>query len=89
MKIKITRGKFEGINACAYSRGVIAALAVDHRGNLLDAIARARGEHGQATAADMLAFKRAVTRVLTPSAIHLPECWQHRPGVLRHVRAGG
>src|SRR5437588_12884507 len=66
MKVKITRGKFEGINACADSRGVIAALAVDHRGNLLDAIARARGEHGQATAADMLAFKTAVTRVLTP-----------------------
>src|SRR2546427_1247211 len=68
MKVKITRGKFEGITACADSRGVIAALAVDHRGNLLDAIARARGEHGQATAADMLAFKTAVTRVLTPFA---------------------
>src|SRR2546421_2545453 len=68
MKVKITPGKFEGINACADSRGVIAALAVDHRGNLLEAIARARGEHGQATAADMLAFKTAVTRVLTPSA---------------------
>src|SRR5438132_4961825 len=67
MKVKITRGKFNGINTCADSRGVIAALAVDHRGNLLEAIARARGEHGQATAADMLAFKTAVTRVLTPS----------------------
>src|SRR6266851_5034318 len=61
MKVKITRGKFEGINTCADSRGVIAALAVDHRGNLLEAIARARGEHGQASAADMLAFKMAVT----------------------------
>jgi tagatose 1,6-diphosphate aldolase len=68
MKVKITRGKFNGINACADMRGVIAALAVDHRGNLLEAIAKARGEHGQATAADMLAFKTAVTRVLTPSA---------------------
>lgn len=66
MKVKITRGKYEGINACADSRGVIAALAVDHRGNLLDAIARARGEHGQAAAADMLAFKKAVTTILTP-----------------------
>jgi len=66
MKVKITRGKFNGINACADKHGVIAALAVDHRGNLLDAIAKARGEHGQATAADMLAFKTAVTRVLTP-----------------------
>src|SRR5229473_2985178 len=68
MKVKITRGKFNGINACADNRGVIAALAVDHRGNLLEAIARARGEYGQATAADMLAFKTEVTRVLTPLA---------------------
>ena len=64
MKVQITRGKFNGINACANSHGVIAALAVDHRGNLLEAIAKARG--GQATAADMLAFKKTVTRVLTP-----------------------
>src|SRR5438105_2645253 len=68
MKVKITRGKFEGINACADHRGVIAALAVDHRGNLLEAIAQARGEHGTASAADMLAFKRAVTKILTPFA---------------------
>lgn len=66
MKVKITRGKFNGLNACSDSRGVIAALAVDHRGNLLEAIASARGEHGQANAVDMLAFKTAVTRVLTP-----------------------
>lgn len=74
MKVKITQGKYNGINACANSRGVIAALAVDHRGNLLEAIAKARGEQGrkqggeqgQATAADMLAFKTAVTRILTP-----------------------
>src|SRR5947209_10176818 len=68
MKVKITRGKFDGINACADSHGVIAALAVDHRGNLLDAIARARGEHGEATTADMLAFKTSVTQVLTSFA---------------------
>ena len=67
-KIKITKGKFEGINACADKRGVIAALAVDHRGNLLREIATSRGENGQATAADMLAFKTEVTRVLTPHA---------------------
>ncbi|GAC1431050.1 MAG: tagatose 1,6-diphosphate aldolase [Ktedonobacteraceae bacterium] len=64
MKVQITRGKFNGINACANNHGVIAALAVDHRGNLLEAIAKARG--GQATTADMLAFKKIVTRVLTP-----------------------
>lgn len=68
MKVKITRGKFEGMNDCTDRRGVIAALAVDHRGNLLQTIASARGENGRATAADMLAFKTAVTKVLTPYA---------------------
>jgi tagatose 1,6-diphosphate aldolase len=68
MRVKITQGKFEGINSCANERGVIAALAVDHRGNLMQAIADSRGEHGQATAADMHTFKAAVTRVLSPYA---------------------
>src|SRR5579884_541670 len=66
MKFELTRGKFERLNACSNAQGIIAALAVDHRGNLLDAIAAARGPHGQATAEDMHAFKAAVTRVLTP-----------------------
>jgi tagatose 1,6-diphosphate aldolase len=65
-KVQISKGKFAGLNACADQRGVIAALAVDHRGNLLEAIARARGPQGQANADDMLAFKTAVTRMLTP-----------------------
>ena len=68
MKVKISRGKFEGINACADRCGVIAALAVDHRGNLLQEIARSRGKNGTASAADMLAFKTAVTKTLTPYA---------------------
>jgi tagatose 1,6-diphosphate aldolase len=67
-KVKMTRGKFDGINACANENGVIAALAVDHRGNLMEAIANSRGEHGRATAEDMLAFKTEVTKVLTPYA---------------------
>jgi len=68
MKVKITHGKFERLNACANERGVIAALAVDHRGNLLQAIADARRENGTASAADMQTFKTAVTKVLTPYA---------------------
>jgi tagatose 1,6-diphosphate aldolase len=68
MSIKITQEKFAGLNACANEHGVIAALAVDHRGNLLQAIADARGPGGRATAEDMLAFKTAVTRVLSPYA---------------------
>jgi tagatose 1,6-diphosphate aldolase len=68
MKVKITKGKFERLNACADQQGFFAALAVDHRGNLLQAIANARGENGTASPADMLAFKKAVTHVLTPHA---------------------
>jgi len=41
---------------------------VDHRGNLMQAIADSRGEHGQATSADMHTFKTAVTKVLSPYA---------------------
>jgi tagatose 1,6-diphosphate aldolase len=67
-KVKISRGKFEGLNACADAHGVIAALAVDHRGNLLQALASARGEHGTAVEADMQIFKKAVTQVLTRHA---------------------
>lgn len=65
MSTRITTGKFAGINACADERGVIAALAVDHRGNLQQEIARARGEHGTASAADLSTFKTMITKVLT------------------------
>src|SRR5947209_2012845 len=68
MNANITPGKIEGLNACANERGVFAALAVDHRDNLMQAIAESRGPGGQASAADMLAFKTAVTQVLTPYA---------------------
>ena len=68
MKVKITQGKFEGMSACANERGIIAALAVDHRGNLLQAIASSRVPGSHATAADMLAFKTMVTKVLAPYA---------------------
>jgi tagatose 1,6-diphosphate aldolase len=33
-KHRITKGKFNGISACANERGVIAALAMDQRGSL-------------------------------------------------------
>jgi tagatose 1,6-diphosphate aldolase len=67
-KVTMTRGKFEGINACANQRGVIAAAAMDQRGSLKKAIAKARGEGGQATADDMRAFKASVAKVLTKHA---------------------
>src|SRR6476646_3319380 len=67
-KVKISKGKFDGINACADDNGVIAAAAMDQRGSLQKAIAKARGDGGTADAADMLAFKTAVTKVLTKHA---------------------
>ena len=67
-KVRISKGKFEGISACADDKGVIAAAAMDQRGSLQKAIAKARGDGGTAGAADMLAFKTAVTKVLTKHA---------------------
>lgn len=71
MKVRISEGKFHGLTACANERGIIAALAVDHRGNLMDAIAQARGERGlaaMATPTDMSTFKEMVTNILSPYA---------------------
>jgi tagatose 1,6-diphosphate aldolase len=65
-KVQMTQGKFDRINAIANARGVIAAAAMDQRGSLQNSISKARGS--DATAADLSAFKEAVTRILTPHA---------------------
>lgn len=62
-KVKISKGKFAGINACADEHGVIAAAAMDQRGSLEKSIGKARG--GPTTPEDMEKFKIAVTQVLT------------------------
>lgn len=67
-KVRMTRGKFNGIQACASANGVIAAAAMDQRGSLKKAIAKARGEGGTATNEDMTEFKVAVTKILTRHA---------------------
>ncbi|HEX5691283.1 MAG TPA: tagatose 1,6-diphosphate aldolase [Roseiflexaceae bacterium] len=64
----MTRGKFAGIEACADTRGVIAAAAMDQRGSLKKAIAKARGPNGEASAEDLTTFKTAVAKVLTSHA---------------------
>jgi tagatose 1,6-diphosphate aldolase len=64
-KVVMTRGKVKGIQACADANGVIAAAAMDQRGSLKKAIAKARGEGGVTTNEDMDAFKSSVTRILT------------------------
>ncbi len=65
-KVRIPRGKFNGINAVADERGIIAAAAMDQRGSLRKAIAKAKGS--DATEADVSEFKVLVTEVLTPYA---------------------
>ena len=62
----MTKGKFAGINACANDKGVIAAAAMDQRGSLEKAIAKARGS--AATPDDLVKFKVSVSRILTRHA---------------------
>jgi len=62
----MSRGKFNGINAVADERGVIAAAAMDQRGSLRKAIAKAQGH--DASDAQVSEFKILVTEVLTPHA---------------------
>ena len=65
-KTRISRGKFNGINAVANEKGVIAAAAMDQRGSLQKSIAKARGS--EATPDDLIQFKIQVTEVLTQYA---------------------
>lgn len=65
-KTRMTKGKFDGINAIADARGVIAALAIDQRGSLKKAIGAVKD--GGASDADLSRFKAIVTAVLTPHA---------------------
>src|SRR5215204_4907444 len=39
--VRIARGKFDGINACAGENGVISAAAMDQRGSLQKSIGKA------------------------------------------------
>jgi tagatose 1,6-diphosphate aldolase len=65
----ISAGKLRRMHALSNERGVIAAAAMDQRGNLQKAIAVARGvEMKEVTPAVMSEFKVAVSRVLTPHA---------------------
>ena len=65
-KIKMTRGKFNNINSVADKNGVIAAVAIDQRGSLQKAIAKAKGS--PATSEELSEFKIQVSEVLTPFA---------------------
>ncbi len=85
-KVQISKGKFDGIQACADDHGVIAAAAMDQRGSLKKAIAKARGAEVGDDA--LTEFKTAVTRILTRHAsailmdpeFGLPAIAQRAPG---------
>lgn len=67
--MKIRAKKLERLQNVTSPKGTIAAAAMDQRGSLQKSIAQARGiKPGEVTAADMAAFKIAVTKVLTPYA---------------------
>ncbi|NJN15091.1 MAG: tagatose 1,6-diphosphate aldolase [Oscillochloris sp.] len=85
-RVTMTRGKFDGIQACADDNGVIAAAAMDQRGSLKKAIAKAHGSDVDDSA--LVEFKTAVTRILTKHAsailmdpeYGLPAIAQRAPG---------
>ncbi len=65
-KVRMTRGKLAGIQAVAGEAGIIAAAAMDQRGSLRKAIAKAKGR--EVSDAELSEFKVIGTRVLTPYA---------------------
>jgi tagatose 1,6-diphosphate aldolase len=65
-KVKMSKGKFERIQACSDDKGIIAAAAMDQRGSLRKSIEKERGT--SVSDADLTDFKIRVTRVLTKHA---------------------
>src|SRR5579871_3622878 len=67
--MKISAGKQKGLQAVSNTQGVIAAAAMDQRGSLMSAIAKAKGvEKKQVKADELEEFKTSVVKVLTPHA---------------------
>lgn len=64
--MKISPGKWKGLQAVSNSRGVIAALAIDQRSALRSLFAKAMGVEPEAVPRESLEqFKEAVSRMLT------------------------
>jgi tagatose 1,6-diphosphate aldolase len=62
-KIKISRGKYEALQACMNEKGIIAAVAMDQRDSLRKSIEKVGG---RPVPDEVLAtFKREVTKILT------------------------
>ncbi len=65
-KVKISKGKYAGINRVADSHGIIAALAIDQRSSLKKSITKAKGPQADASDAELSEFKALVAEALTP-----------------------
>lgn len=65
-KVRMMRGKIQGINAIANDQGIISAAAMDQRGSLKKSIGKAMGH--DAGDEHLTEFKTIVTEVLTPYA---------------------
>ncbi|OGW89349.1 MAG: tagatose-bisphosphate aldolase [Omnitrophica bacterium RIFCSPLOWO2_01_FULL_50_24] len=69
MGITISEGKFKGLLKLSNSKGVIQAAAMDQRGSLQKAIAKAAGvSPDQVSVKQMEEFKVSVSKALTPHA---------------------
>jgi len=67
--VTISEGKLKSLEAVSNQKGVITAAAMDQRGSLRKAIAKAKGvTESDITPQMMSEFKTAVTKVLTPYA---------------------
>ncbi|PIQ85094.1 MAG: tagatose-bisphosphate aldolase [Candidatus Omnitrophica bacterium CG11_big_fil_rev_8_21_14_0_20_45_26] len=67
--MKITAGKLQGLKNLSNEKGIIAAAAMDQRGSLKKAIAKAKGADPKTTPSSVLEeFKIEVTKALTPHA---------------------
>lgn len=86
MSNRLSPGKQAGLQAISDARGVVAALALDQRGILRDAIARAR-QANDVPAAAVTEFKEHVTAALTEyaSAILLDVEYGLPAAKLRHA----
>jgi len=84
----MTPGKLAGMKAVSTATGTIGAAAMDQRGSLQKALAKAKGS--DVTDAMMEEFKAVVTEVLTPhaSAILLDPQWGIEPSKKRSANAG-
>jgi len=66
---KISKGKIKGLKAVSDKRGIVRAAAMDQRGSLKKAIAKAKGiEPSDVTRQMMEEFKVEVSKALTPHA---------------------